>query len=123
MSPGAFVIQVAIRPFSHQSGVPDVTHCRSTATLELNTAPVVPRRRPEEAGPERNTDRDKTSSMRGRGSHMQAREIGAAAQTDSSSKGNPGTSSFKSKKPLAVIATPDLDLWGQLGPMLESHCS
>jgi protein TonB len=54
---------------------------------------------------------------------MQARELGAAAQTDSSSKGNPGTSSFKSKKPLAVIATPDLDLWGQLGPMLESHCS
>ena len=54
---------------------------------------------------------------------MQARELGAAAQTDNSSKGNPGTSSFKSKKPLAVIATPDLDLWGQLGPMLESHCS
>ncbi|HEX6396090.1 MAG TPA: hypothetical protein VFZ95_01585, partial [Steroidobacteraceae bacterium] len=33
-----------------------------------------------------------------------------------------GASSFKSKKPLAVIATPDLDLWAQLGPMLESSC-
>jgi TonB family protein len=54
---------------------------------------------------------------------MQAREIGAAAQADNSPKGNPGTSSFKSKKPLAVIATPDLELWGQLGPMLESNCS
>ncbi len=54
---------------------------------------------------------------------MQARELGAAAQTDNSSKGNPGSSSFKSKKPLVVIATPDLDLWGQLGPMLESQCS
>ncbi|HEU5137083.1 MAG TPA: TonB family protein [Steroidobacteraceae bacterium] len=33
-----------------------------------------------------------------------------------------GASSFKSKKPLALIATPDLDLWAQLGPMLESTC-
>ncbi len=33
-----------------------------------------------------------------------------------------GASSFKSKKPLAVIATLDLDLWAQLGPMLESSC-
>jgi protein TonB len=33
-----------------------------------------------------------------------------------------GASSFKSKKPLALIATPDLDLWAQLGPMLESSC-
>jgi len=54
---------------------------------------------------------------------MQARELGAAAQTDSSARSNPGSSSFKSKKPLAVIATPDLDLWGQLGPMLESQCN
>jgi len=52
---------------------------------------------------------------------MQARsEFGAAAQSDTAVRGNPGPSSFKSKKPLAVIATPDLDLWGQLGPMLES---
>ena len=41
---------------------------------------------------------------------MQAREFGAAAQTDTSVKGNPGAGSFKSKKPLCVIATPDLDL-------------
>ena len=54
---------------------------------------------------------------------MQAREFGAAAQTDSSAKGNPGAGSFKAKKPLAVIATPDLDLWGQLGPILESGCN
>ena len=51
---------------------------------------------------------------------MQAREFGAAAQGDTGSRGNPGPSSFKSKKPLAVIATPDLELWAQLGPMLES---
>jgi protein TonB len=52
---------------------------------------------------------------------MQAREFGAAAHNDSSSgRSNPGAGSFKSKKPLAVIATPDLDLWAQLGPMLES---
>ena len=52
---------------------------------------------------------------------MQAREFGAAAQSDSSTgRGIPGGSSFKSKKPLAVIATPDLELWAQLGPMLES---
>jgi protein TonB len=51
---------------------------------------------------------------------MQAREFGAAAHADNSVKGNPGPSSFKSKKPTAVIATPDLDLWAQLGPMLES---
>ena len=36
--------------------------------------------------------------------------------------GVPGASSFKSKRPLAVIATPDLELWAQLGPMLESTC-
>ena len=35
-------------------------------------------------------------------------------------RSNPGAGSFKSKKPLAIIATPDLDLWAQLGPMLES---
>jgi protein TonB len=51
---------------------------------------------------------------------MQAREFGAAAQSETSARGNPGAGSFKSKKPLAVIATPDLDLWAQLGPMLES---
>ena len=62
-----------------------------------------------------------TSSMRGRGS-MQAREFGAAAHNDTAVRGNPGSGSFKSKKPLAVIATPDLDLWAQLGPMLESTC-
>jgi protein TonB len=54
---------------------------------------------------------------------MQAREMGASAHGDSSVRGNAGSSSFKSKKPLAVIATPDLELWGQLGPMLESNCS
>jgi protein TonB len=37
-------------------------------------------------------------------------------------KSSPSGSSFKSKKPLALIATPDLDLWAQLGPMLESSC-
>jgi periplasmic protein TonB len=53
---------------------------------------------------------------------MQARsEFGATAHNESSAgRGNPGAGSFKSKKPLAVIATPDLDLWAQLGPMLES---
>jgi protein TonB len=51
---------------------------------------------------------------------MQAREFGAAAHTDTAARGNPGPGSFKSKRPLAVIATPDLDLWAQLGPMLES---
>jgi protein TonB len=56
---------------------------------------------------------------------MQARsEIGASAHSESSAaRGNPGAGSFKSKKPLAVIATPDLDLWAQLGPMLESTVS
>src|SRR6187399_3444693 len=58
--------------------------------------------------------------MRGRGS-MQAREFSAAAQTDTAGRGT-GASSFKSKRPMAVIATPDLDLWAQLGPMLESSC-
>jgi protein TonB len=53
---------------------------------------------------------------------MQAREFGAAAQGDTGFRGNTGAGSFKSKKPLAVIATPDLDLWAQLGPMLESTC-
>lgn len=53
---------------------------------------------------------------------MQAREFGAAAQGDTAVRGNPGSGSFKTKKPLAVIATPDLDLWAQLGPMLESTC-
>ena len=52
---------------------------------------------------------------------MQARsEFGAAAHNDTAVRGNPGPGSFKSKNPLAVIATPDLDLWAQLGPMLES---
>jgi protein TonB len=52
---------------------------------------------------------------------MQAREFGANAHSDSSAgRGSPGAGSFKSKKPMAVIATPDLDLWAQLGPMLES---
>ena len=51
---------------------------------------------------------------------MQARDFGASAHADSSARGNPGAGSFKSKKPTAVIATPDLDLWAQLGPMLES---
>ena len=55
---------------------------------------------------------------------MQARsEFGAAAHSDSTAgRSNPGGGSFKSKKPLALIATPDLDLWAQLGPMLESSC-
>jgi len=56
---------------------------------------------------------------------MQARsEIGATAQNDTAAKGtnNMGANSFKSKRPLALIATPDLDLWAQLGPMLESTC-
>jgi protein TonB len=35
-------------------------------------------------------------------------------------RSSPSGGSFKSKKPLAIIATPDLDLWAQLGPMLES---
>ncbi|HUQ12300.1 MAG TPA: TonB family protein [Steroidobacteraceae bacterium] len=53
---------------------------------------------------------------------MQARsEFGATAHNESNAgRSNPGAGSFKSKKPLAVIATPDLDLWAQLGPMLES---
>src|SRR4029453_9371523 len=74
----------------------------------------MPRQREEEPS-------SQTSPMRGRGS-MQARsEIGATAQNDTPARGsNMGASSFKSKKPLAVIATPDLDLWAQLGPMLES---
>ncbi len=56
---------------------------------------------------------------------MQARsEIGASAHSESNAgRGNPGAGSFKSKKPLAVIATPDLELWAQLGPMLESTVS
>lgn len=55
---------------------------------------------------------------------MQARsEFSAAAQNDNAGRGNAGASSFKSKRPLALIATPDLDLWAQLGPMLESTCS
>ncbi|HEU4592682.1 MAG TPA: energy transducer TonB [Steroidobacteraceae bacterium] len=54
---------------------------------------------------------------------MQAREFGAAAHTDTAARGNPGPGSFKSKKPTAVVATPDLDLWAQLGPMLESTVS
>src|SRR5262245_34308374 len=54
---------------------------------------------------------------------MQAREFGAVAQGDGAVRGNPGSNTFKSKKPLALIATPDLDLWAQLGPMLEGTCS
>jgi protein TonB len=55
---------------------------------------------------------------------MQARsEFSAAAPSDTAGKGNTGAGSFKSKRPLAVIATPDLELWAQLGPMLESTCS
>jgi protein TonB len=55
---------------------------------------------------------------------MQARsEFSAAAQNDTAGRGNAGASSFKSKRPQALIATPDLDLWGQLGPMLESTCA
>jgi len=54
---------------------------------------------------------------------MQARsELGAVPHNESMGKGGPSGSSFKSKKPLALIATPDLDLWAQLGPMLESTC-
>jgi len=54
---------------------------------------------------------------------MQARsELGAVSHNESTGKSGPSGSSFKSKKPLALIATPDLDLWGQLGPMLESSC-
>ena len=66
----------------------------------------------------------KTSSIVRRES-MQARsELGAGAQSESiSGKGNPGGGSFKSKKPQALIATPDLELWAQLGPMLESSCA
>lgn len=53
---------------------------------------------------------------------MQARsEFGATAHNESNAgRSNPGAGSFKSKKPLAVIATPDLELWAQLGPMLET---
>ena len=53
---------------------------------------------------------------------MQARsELGASVHNESNAgRSNPGAGSFKSKKPLAIIATPDLDLWAQLGPMLES---
>jgi len=55
---------------------------------------------------------------------MQARsEFGAAAQSDTAVRSNSGPGGFKSKRPLAVIATPDLDLWAQLGPMLESTVS
>ncbi|HEV7608654.1 MAG TPA: TonB family protein [Steroidobacteraceae bacterium] len=56
---------------------------------------------------------------------MQARsEFGATAHTDNTAgRGNPQAGSFKSKRPLALIATPDLDLWAQLGPMLESTCA
>jgi periplasmic protein TonB len=55
---------------------------------------------------------------------MQARsELGAMSHNESTGKGGPSGSSFKSKKPLALIATPDLDLWAQLGPMLESTCA
>ncbi len=55
---------------------------------------------------------------------MQARsEFSAAAQNDTAGRGNTGAGSFKSKRPLALIATPDLDLWAQLGPMLESTCA
>ena len=52
---------------------------------------------------------------------MQAREFSATAQNDNAGRGT-SASSFKSKRPLAVIATPDLELWAQLGPMLESTC-
>jgi protein TonB len=55
---------------------------------------------------------------------MQARsELGAVAHGDTAARGNPGPSSFKSKRPLCVIATPDLELWAQLGPMLEGMVS
>jgi protein TonB len=54
---------------------------------------------------------------------MQARsELGAVSHNESMGKSGPSGSSFKAKKPLALIATPDLELWGQLGPMLESTC-
>jgi protein TonB len=53
---------------------------------------------------------------------MQARsELGTSVHNESTAgRSSPGGGSFKSKKPLAIIATPDLDLWAQLGPMLES---
>ena len=55
---------------------------------------------------------------------MQARsELGAVAHSDTAVRGNPGPGSFKSKRPVALIATPDLELWAQLGPMLESTVS
>jgi protein TonB len=55
---------------------------------------------------------------------MQARsEFGASAHNEQGANRSPGGGSFKQKKPLAVIATPDLDLWAQLGPMLESTCA
>jgi TonB family protein len=55
---------------------------------------------------------------------MQARsEFSAPAQNDNAGRGNASAGSFKSKRPLALIATPDLDLWGQLCPMLDSTCS
>src|SRR3954462_14375936 len=54
---------------------------------------------------------------------MQARsELGAVSHNESVGRSSPSGSSFKTKKPLALIATPDLDLWAQLGPMLESTC-
>jgi protein TonB len=54
---------------------------------------------------------------------MQARsELGAVSHNESMGKSGSSGSSFKAKKPLALIATPDLELWGQLGPMLESTC-
>jgi TonB family protein len=56
---------------------------------------------------------------------MQARsETGAPAQGESTSgRTAAGANSVKAKRPMALIATPDLELWGQLGPMLESTCS
>ena len=56
---------------------------------------------------------------------MQARsEIGAPMHSESSAgKNNPNATAFRVKKPLALIATPDLELWAQLGPMLESTCA
>jgi len=69
--------------------------------------------------PERNSC-SRQNQVRERSRVMQARsELGAVAQGDTAVRGNPGPSSFKSKRPLCVIATPDLDLWAQLGPMLE----
>src|SRR4051794_19154983 len=54
---------------------------------------------------------------------MQARsELGAVSHNESVGRSSPSGSSFKTKKPLALIATPDLELWAQLGPMLESTC-